>query len=598
MSKSKGIFREYASNFSFFYKYLGKRVYTALLLSMLMSLLDALGLSMFLPLFEVISNDGNIDLSGMGKLAVVVETIKGFGITLTITKIIGVMLLVFILKGMVKYLCSVYIIVLQQSFIRKMRLFLLRGLNQISFKKFMLADSGRIQNTLSGEVDRVANAFMTYFGTIRNALMALIYLIFAFLINPGFALLVIIFSVISHFLFRLVYSRTRLASKELTTQNHIFQGQIIQHVTHFKYLRSTGVIDKFSRKLEETIFAIEESRKRLGMLRSIGGAVVEPAIIIILCIVLWIQFNYFGGTLGTAFVSLLFFYRALTSLIGLQALWNSFLGVSGSIDNIEEFGQELEESKLEDVSREFDHFQTEINISNLSFYYGSEAILKSLNLKIFKNETIAFVGESGSGKTTLTSVITGILKPQEGEINVDSIPLNEFKSKTYQRRIGYVSQDPVIFDDTLFNNITLWDHKTPETEKRFKESLKKASLESFVQELNLRDKTLLGNNGINLSGGQKQRVSIAREMYKDIDILILDEATSALDSETEKAIQESIEALQGRYTLIIVAHRLSTIKNVDRIVFMDKGRIVDVDTFGNLMQKQERFKRMVELQEL
>lgn len=598
MSKSKGIFREYASNFSFFYKHLGKGVYTVLFLSMLMSLLDALGLSLFLPLFEVISNEGNIDPSGMGKLAVVVQTIQDLGINLTITKIIGVMLLVFILKGIVKYFGSVYIIVLQQSFIRKMRLFLLRGLNQISFKNFMLADSGRIQNTLSGEVDRVSNAFMTFFGTIRNALMALIYLIFAFLINPGFALLVIVFGVISHFLFRLVYSRTRGASKELTTQNHIFQGQIIQHVAHFKYLRSTGVIDRFSRKLEETIFAIEENRKRLGMLKSIGGAVVEPAIIIILCIVLWIQFNYFGGTLGTAFVSLLFFYRALTSLIGLQALWNSFLGVSGSLDNIEEFGQELQESKLEDGSREFGHFQSEINISNLSFYYGSEAILKSLNLKIYKNETIAFVGESGSGKTTLTSVITGLLKPQEGTISIDSISLNEFKSKTYQHRLGYVSQDPVIFDDTLFNNITLWDPRTPETERRFEESVKKASLESFVHELNLREKTLLGNNGINLSGGQKQRVSIAREMYKDIDILILDEATSSLDSETENSIQESIDALKGKYTLLIVAHRLSTVKSADRIVFMDKGRILDVDTFENLLQKQERFRRMVELQEL
>src|SRR5690554_590226 len=113
-----------------------------------------------------------------------------------------------------------------------------------------------------------------------------------------------------------------------------------------------------------------------------------------------------------------------------------------------------------------------------------------------------------------------------------------------------------------------------------------------------RENTILGNNGINLSGGQRQRVSIARELYKDIDLLILDEATSALDSETEKAIQESIEALQGNYTLLIVAHRLSTIKNADRIVFMDKGEILDVDSFEKLMEKQARFKRMVELQEL
>src|SRR5690554_8236871 len=117
-------------------------------------------------------------------------------------------------------------------------------------------------------------------------------------------------------------------------------------------------------------------------------------------------------------------------------------------------------------------------------------------------------------------------------------------------------------------------------------------------ELNERENTILGNNGINLSGGQRQRVSIARELYKDIELLIMDEATSALDSETEKAIQESIEALQGRYTLIIVAHRLATIRNVDKIVFMHKGKIDEHGSFSDLMQRVPRFRKMVELQEL
>src|SRR5690625_3318476 len=133
---------------------------------------------------------------------------------------------------------------------------------------------------------------------------------------------------------------------------------------------------------------------------------------------------------------------------------------------------------------------------------------------------------------------------------------------------------------------------------RFERSVQQASLTECIRELEEGEETQLGNNGINLSGGQKQRVSIAREMYKDIDILILDEATSSLDSETEKAIQESIEALQGNYTLLIVAHRLSTIKNADRIVFMDKGKIIDIDSFDNLIRKQDRFRKMVELQEL
>src|SRR5690606_9681850 len=160
------------------------------------------------------------------------------------------------------------------------------------------------------------------------------------------------------------------------------------------------------------------------------------------------------------------------------------------------------------------------------------------------------------------------------------------------------TQEPVIFNETIFNNVTFWDTYSPESYQRFEQAIKRASLEEFVHSLPDREHSKLGNNGINLSGGQRQRVSIARELYKDIDILILDEATSALDSETEKAIQEGMEELQGKYTLLMVAHRLSTIKNADRIIVLSKGEIVDEGSFEELIIKSPRFQRMVELQEV
>lgn len=563
-----------------------------------MSLLDALGLYMFLPLFQLVNEEGSIDPSAMGKLSIIIESIQDLGISLTMGKIILVMLIFFILKAVVKYFGSIYLIALQQSFIRRIRLQLLNGLNQLNFEKFMIADTGRIQNTLSGEVDRISSAFTTYFGTLRNFLMAGVYLIFAFLINPGFAILVIVFGILSHFLFSLVYNRTRFTSRKLTAENNLFQGRIIQHVAHFKYLRSTGVIDKFSEKVKDSILSIENSRKRLGVLSSIGGAVVEPVVIVILVAVLYIQFNWLGGTLSTALVSLMFFFRAITSSIQLQAQWNTFLGVSGSLENIEDFFDMFQKNKTTDGEISFHKFQHEINIENLFFSYGKTPVLKDINLRISKNETIAFVGESGSGKTTLISLITGLLQPQQGSITIDGMALQEIKAKTFQKRIGYVSQDPVIFEDTLYNNICLWEPDNEQNQTHFRESIRKASLEEFINTLEDKENTLLGKNGINLSGGQKQRVSIARELFKEVGILILDEATSSLDSETEKVIQESIDALQGSYTILIVAHRLSTIKNADRIVFMDKGKIIDIDSFENLMEKQQRFKRMVELQEL
>ena len=169
---------------------------------------------------------------------------------------------------------------------------------------------------------------------------------------------------------------------------------------------------------------------------------------------------------------------------------------------------------------------------------------------------------------------------------------------SYQKRIGYIAQEPVVFSDTIFNNITFWDSPNEENIKRFQKAIEQASIKKFIEELPEKENTLLGNNGINLSGGQKQRISIARELYKEIDILILDEATSALDSETEREIQENIDKLKGNYTIVIIAHRLSTIKSADVICLMDQGRLSDQGNFDELIIKSDKFKRMVELQEI
>ncbi|MGB7499394.1 MAG: ATP-binding cassette domain-containing protein, partial [Moheibacter sp.] len=224
--------------------------------------------------------------------------------------------------------------------------------------------------------------------------------------------------------------------------------------------------------------------------------------------------------------------------------------------------------------------------------------LNNINLEINKNESIAFVGESGSGKTTMINLIAGLLPVSSGELTIDGMELEELNKNNYQNRIGYVSQDAVIFNDTIYNNVTFWAEKTEENLEKFERSVRQSALKNLIEELADKEETILGNNGINLSGGQKQRVSIARELFKDIDLLILDEATSALDSETEKVIQQSIEELQGKYTLLIVAHRLSTVRNVDRVVLMDAGKIIDMAGFEELMQRNEKFRRMVELQEL
>lgn len=595
----KNFVKKYFSSFVFFYRYLRNRIFVAFILSVGVSFLDGMGLAMFFPLLKVV--DGGAVTGSeeeMGNIAVLINAIQEIGIPLELLPVLLIMVLFFILKGIFAYSNNIYRIILQQSFIRNTRLNLLQSLNEMNFKKFMLSDAGRIQNTMSGEVINLSTAFRSYFFTFQNALMLTVYIGFAFFLDPKFAVLVSLGGALTHFMYHFIYKHTKGASRKLTNYNNIFQGEIIQHVEHFKYLKTTGKTKDYGRRLRKTIYDVEDSRRRIGFLNSVSEAAREPLLVIIIALVIFIQIKYLGGNIGTMLISLLFFYRGLMALISMQQYWNQFLGVSGSMENMQDFQNFLSENKEKDGKEVFKSFKEKIRVKDVDFYYGETQILKNINLEILKNSSTAFVGESGSGKTTLVSLLAGLMKEDGGEILIDSTPLKTIQKESYQNKIGYVSQDTVIFNDTIFHNVTFWAEPNEENLKRFEKAIEQAALKEFLKELADGKETLLGNNGINLSGGQKQRISIARELYKEIDILILDEATSALDSETEKEIQKSIDTLQGEYTLLIVAHRLSTIRNVDQVVLMDKGEIIDTGSFNQLIKKQERFKKMVELQEL
>lgn len=584
--------------FTFFYRYIGPRIFIMVALSIGVSVLDGFGLSMFLPLLQMVSGDGTMDPAQMKGLSFLLEGAEAIGVSLTLMSVLLFMVGFFILKGIASYLTQFYVVIIQQSFIKGIRLRLLKSLNVMSFKSFIASDAGQIQNTMSGEVNRVSMAFTNYFYSFQQVVMMSVYMGFAFLVDVQFALLVTVGGALTNFLYKIIYSRTEGASRKLTGSSHIYQGLIIQHVANFKYLRATGMVDTHSKKLDDTIVDIEKTRRKIGVLSSIGSSSREPLLVIVLAAVILIQVNFLGGAMGGILISLLFFYRALSSLVAMQNSWNAFLGVSGSLENMQSFQNELQSAKEKDGKVVVDSFENEIHCKNISFSFGEIPTLKNINLKISKNQSVALVGESGSGKTTMVNLLAGLLDANQGELLIDGQAIRTLNKSTYQKRIGYITQEAVIFNDTIYNNVTFWADRTAENMQRFENAIALAALSDFIKELSNGEDTKLGNNGINLSGGQRQRISIARELFKEIDILIMDEATSALDSETERTIQESIEALQGQYTLIIVAHRLSTIRNVDKVVYMDKGTIENEGSFEEVVQSTPRFKKMVELQEL
>ncbi len=321
-------------------------------------------------------------------------------------------------------------------------------------------------------------------------------------------------------------------------------------------------------------------------------------ILVIVAAVIYIQIHFMGGNLGSIILSLILFYRALNFLMSIQQHWQAFIQNTGAMRTVSELLKTMVNHIEKPGDIEFQKLRKEITLRNISLSYGHNQVLNSVDIDIPKNETIAFVGESGSGKTTLANIIIGLISPDRGSVLIDGTPLAELNTNSFRSKIGYISQDSVIFNDTIYNNITFWTERSDETDKRFWDVVRMTSLEKYIDSLSEKENTQLGDNGILISGGQKQRISIAREMFKNAEILILDEATSALDSETEHIIQENIENLHGHYTMIVIAHRLSTIKNVDRIYLLEKGKVSISGDFDTMLNKSDKFKRMVSLQGL
>jgi len=239
-------------------------------------------------------------------------------------------------------------------------------------------------------------------------------------------------------------------------------------------------------------------------------------------------------------------------------------------------------------------FRDRIRFENVSFCYEDEVVLKNINLEIKKGETVALVGHSGAGKTTLVNLLARFYDPHEGKILIDDRDLREIDLSSLRRLLGIVTQDTILFNDTIYNNISYG--RPGATLKEVIEAAKAANAHSFIEKMKDGYQTHIQERGERLSGGEGQRIAIARAILKNPSILILDEATSEMDSESETLVQEALERLLKSRTAIIIAHRLSTIRNADKIVVIKDGQIVEIGKHQELMAKSGYYRRLYELQ--
>jgi len=460
---------------------------------------------------------------------------------------------------------------------------------------------GYLNNIITTEINRGVNALNNYTVVIGNLIFILIYMSFAIAINYEMAFLVLFLSLLLISLMRSLFRLSRKMSLLVSGTNAQVQSLLIQTIYNFKYLKATDSFIHIFKHLFAKINKNYSYNFKSNVLTFIPSSIIEPISVFFITGLVLYYVGFRGNSIAEIFVLVIFFYKAFSCVFRFQSDWQKFNVGLGGLEVMVKANRVLNNNVEKAGGRQINVFNKAIELRNVNFSYGSKQVFFDVNLAIQKNKSIGIVGESGSGKTTLFDIITGLITPQSGEISIDGIGYSELKLSSLRNIIGYVIQEPAIFNDTIANNISFWscDSKEDACKKMIKDAAILANCDGFINEAEMGYETIIGDKGVRLSGGQRQRIAIARELFKEPDIMIFDEATSALDTESEKLIQQSINSLKGERTIVIIAHRLSTVRNCDYIYVLKDGMVVEEGSFDELYcDKNSKFHRMCQAQNL
>ncbi len=574
----------------------GLRFHFLTIMSLLSGLLDGIGLTMLLPLLE--SSEFKQGASNLPYL------LQKFFDILGLNPEFSVVLLVIAVTFIIKLIAKVAEGYVQSKIVSDLitiwRRDLVSSYRDISYSFYLQGSSGHFTNVLNTQVNQSAEFVRNYSSFLSKLITCVVYIILALWMSPGFSSVALGLGLLVLASFRSIMRKTKAVSRALSIENSTVNRILIQIVHNFKYLRATARYELVQRKAENSIELLRQYRFRTGIYSTVTQSFQEPVPALIMISMIYYYVEIKGVSFAPLLVSLVLFYRTMNTVMIAQSIWQSALNDIGAIEIlIREFSRINRNKDKGGATAAPINISGPMHFENVSFSYGESQVLSGLSFCIHPNSMVALVGPSGSGKTTVVDLITKLLMPTHGEIKIDGTKLDEVSAEEWQKHIGYVTQDAMVFDDSISNNISMWAKARSSSDSidtQIREAARMANCLDFIEALPDRFETQIGERGVRLSGGQRQRLAIARELYHRPNILILDEATSALDAESEAKIQESILSLKGKMTVVVIAHRLSTIKDVDWVIVLDSGKLVEQGTYKELSKAESRLREMLAAQ--
>ncbi len=530
-----------------------------------------------------------------------VTTKKASGSDDVLIFMVSIIIITFLLKNIFNYMSMFFITFLRNGVVKNIRNDIYEQMIKLSLSFYSEKKRGDIVARISSDVQELDNSFLSIFELIvKDPLMVMFTLISMFLISPKLSLFVIIFIPICGFVISVVGKSLRRKSLKVQKEQGQFISLVDETLSGMKILKIFNAEKKFFKKFTDSTSRFYKFSNSVLNRKNLASPLSEFLGISSIAGVLW-----FGGIMvlkensldASAFIVYLgLAYNILTPAKSLSRATYKVKKASAAAERIFHI-IDNETVVVEDKNAQnIESFSSGIEINNITFSYEDETIVDGLNLKIPKGKSFALVGQSGSGKSTLANLICRFYDVNSGSINVDGINIKNLRKDALRNLIGLVTQDSILFNDSIKNNLLI--AKPDATNEEIIECLKIANAWEFVSKMPENIDSNIGDSGNKLSGGQKQRLSIARAVLKNPPILVLDEATSALDSESEKLVQNALENLMKNKTSLVIAHRLSTIQNADKIIVLEKGKIIESGIHKELMRNDGIYSNLVKMQSI
>ena len=579
--------------------------------NILYAIFSALAFVSFIPMLDVLfkqTKDVYIEpeYSGISNIREYLEDYFNYyisrqletDISSTLILVVGIVIFFFLMKNLFNYLALYNITFVKNGLLKNLRGKLYSKVISMPISYFLNKKKGDLMSRITADILEIQTSYLSILELmVREPLTILFTLIVMFTISPELTLFVILFIPISGFIISIIGKKLRKDSKEVQQQQSNFLSMIDETISGQKVIKSFLSESFFNQKFDSINEMLYKFSNKVINRKNLAGPFSEFMGILVIGVLLW-----FGGKMvlinetisGTTFI--VFMGLAYNILTPAKNLSKSFYSIKKGNAAAERVFEIIEFKTDNDSNRDqlLETFKDKIEFKNVDFSYGQSKILDKISFTIKKGQSVALVGSSGSGKTTIANLLNGFYNSDSGSISIDGMEISSITRESLYKKISIVTQESILFNDTIMNNIRIGDLDSIDGD--IINAAKEANAHEFILEQSEKYDTNIGDYGGKLSGGQKQRLTIARAMLKSPSILILDEATSSLDSESEKKIQDAIDKLMLDKTSLIIAHKFSTIKKCDKIILIDKGRIVAEGTHDELINSNSSYKNMNELQ--